>query len=92
MTIMFKYSFLILTVLFFIFSFSTGLAHPIPDSTSQAGRRNLMLMGRAVHYAERDVAMTPRDSDEQVTRGERFRHRLIHRQLMQTPDGWISSA
>ena len=87
-----KYFFLIFTVIFLIFSFSTGLAHPIPDS-STLGRRNLMLMGRAVHYSgsERDVAMTPRNSDEVVTRAERFR-RLLQRRNMQTPDGWNSSA
>ena len=85
---MLKYFFLIFTVLFLIFSFSTagGFAHPI--STSTSGRKNLMLMGQAVHYSEHDIAMTPsesyKDSDEfSITRAQRFRHRLIQKQRMQ---------
>ena len=80
---MLKHFFLIFAVLFLIFSFSTVLAHPI---VSTSGPRNLMLMGRAVHYSEHDVAIAPplKDSDElSITRAQRFRHRLVHQQRMQ---------
>jgi len=76
---MFKKYFFLITIFFLIFSLSTAFAHPIPDSTSShAGRRDLMLMGRAVHFSEHDVAETPRELS--VTREERFYHRMTHRQ------------
>ena len=78
---MLKYLPLIFTLLFLIFSFSTALALPIPSD-----RRNLMLMGRVVHYSENNVVMTPpqRDPEELfATRAQGFRHRLIHQQRVQ---------
>ena len=70
-------------VILSIFSFSTGLAYPIPISAS--GGSNLKLMGRVVTYFNHGAAIAPwftasvflRDSDElPITRAERFHHRL----------------
>ncbi|KAF8801861.1 hypothetical protein BYT27DRAFT_6778603 [Phlegmacium glaucopus] len=76
-------SFLIFTVNFVILGIVSGLARPIPISTS--GSSNLRLMGRGVTYFNHDVAITSsfpasnflRDPDElPITREERFHHQL----------------
>ena len=83
--IMFKKYFFLITILFLIFSLSTGLAHPIPDS-SQAGRRNLMLMGRTVHFFDHDVAISPRELSA-ATREEKLHHRMNQRRYMPMRQG-----
>ena len=92
---MFKKYFFLITLFVLIFSLSTGFALPIPDSsttpsTSNAGRRNLTLMGRIIRLGHevkwpREELTSSSPSSSSVTREERFSRRLSHRRRAHQP-------